>query len=215
MFQSVAINLKRMFMLSLLIGLFSLNAYAHQGFPDLINSSSQRLYGSQFAVSCNLCHGSSNGFHDDFVNTVNASGFSTNGLSQSQMDTVIKAMENTDSDGDGFSNKEEFTASTDPSDNSSKPPTVIPAPVEQPPVVQPPVVQPPVVVQPPTSQPPTSNGGHSGQGMSGSQGRSRMHHRNLAMSSSGSADSGTRSAKHSGKCSKSSASASSASQSDQ
>jgi len=138
--QAFGTSFKKISLMALFCIATGIEAKAYSNFPGQVSASIQKLYNSQTSVSCNLCHSGSGGFQSDFAASVSNNGFSLGSLSQSQTDTVIKAMENLDSDGDGYNNKEEFTASTDPSDAASKPAAVAAVPVEQP-VVQP-VVQP-------------------------------------------------------------------------
>jgi hypothetical protein len=108
----------------------SFNAWSYSQFPTYLDTAAKTLYNGSYNSSCAACHGNSGyslatQFGVSFKSTgaTAVPGVSMASLNQAQTQTIIKAMENLDSDGDGANNKAEFTAGTNPADANSKPVT--------------------------------------------------------------------------------------------
>jgi hypothetical protein len=119
-------------------------AHAHTTWLPLLNTGAKNLYGTSAGFNlnnpagCYNCHTPTAiqtgivypltfQLANDFNNTSRAMGIKPfSSITQADMQRVMKAIENMDSDGDGFSNKVEFMSRSEPGIASSKPSDITP-----------------------------------------------------------------------------------------
>ncbi len=116
--------------ISISIFAFTSTLMAKPNLPPQVDAAAKNLYGAaaSYKYDCTACHGASGfnlstGFGVDFLNytlKINP-GVNVGSLSNAQVQAVISAMSQLDSDKDTANNQQEFISGTNPGDPASKP----------------------------------------------------------------------------------------------